>query len=100
MYSLCAQFSTAAEGCDATAVDLSPNVRDYCRQPNKKSSACGRSFQIYYTTYTLKCAKALLASAIRCVSSFFLNAAPSPFAAATISLANLSAMLRPFLSRL
>src|SRR6185295_7981477 len=50
--------------------------------------------------YTLKCAKALLASAIRCVSSFFLKAPPSPLLAAIISLANFSDMLRPFLSRL
>ncbi len=50
--------------------------------------------------YTLKCENALLASAMRCVSSFFLKAAPSPFAAAIISLANLSAMVLPLRSRL
>ncbi len=50
--------------------------------------------------YTLKWAKALFASAIRCVSSFFLYAPPSPLLAATISPASFSAMLRPFLSRL
>ena len=55
---------------------------------------------VLFICYTLKWAKALLASAMRCTSSFFLKAAPSPFAAATISPANLSAMLRPFLSRL
>ena len=44
--------------------------------------------------------EALLASAIRWVSSFFLKAAPSPLLAATISLASLSAMLRPLRSRL
>ena len=55
---------------------------------------------IYESIYILKWAKALLASAIRCVSSFFLNAPPSPLLAATISPASFSAMLRPFLSRL
>jgi hypothetical protein len=55
---------------------------------------------IHFADYTLKWANALLASAMRCVSSFFLNAEPSPFAAETISAASLSAMLRPFLSRL
>ncbi len=53
-----------------------------------------------FLTYILKWANALFASAIRCVSSFFLKADPSPFAAATISAASLSDMLRPFLSRL
>src|SRR5215218_2472009 len=68
----------------------------------KKTSCYQDVFFINYVTqtYTLKCANALLASAIRCVSSFFLKAAPSPLLAATISLASLSAMLRPFLSRL
>jgi hypothetical protein len=40
MYSLCAQFSTAAEGCDATDVDL----KSCCRQPNKKAPLVGGAF--------------------------------------------------------
>ena len=55
---------------------------------------------ILVLVYILKCANALLASAILCVSSFFLKAPPSPLLAATISLASFSAMLFPFLSLL
>ena len=49
--------------------------------------------------YTRKCENALFASAIRCVSSFFFTAAPSPLAAAMISFASLSAIVLPLRSR-
>src|SRR5262249_4873414 len=45
-----------------------------------------------YYYYALKCANALFASAILCVSSFFLMAAPSLRDAAIISFASLSAI--------
>jgi hypothetical protein len=46
----------------------------------------------------LKCAKALLDSAILWVSSFFFTAAPSPLDAAMISAANFSPYPFPFLA--
>ena len=70
--------------------------------PNKKRpSHLVRRPDILGLTYNqiLKCANALLASAILWVSSFFLKAPPSPLLAATISLASLSAMERPLRSR-
>lgn len=79
-----------------------PQTISQTTPPPKQKPRVKRGVPIYlkYINYTLKCAKALFASAIRCVSSFFLNAPPSPLLAATISFASFSAMLRPFLSRL
>jgi len=52
----------------------------------------------YYKIYHLKCAKALFASAILCVSSRFFTAEPSLLEAAIISAASLAAIVLSLLA--
>ena len=58
-----------------------------------------RFFSVANSGYDLKCANALFASAILCVSSFFLTAVPVLLAALINSSANLSFMGNPFFLR-
>lgn len=80
----------ASGGCTVKRVYFTKGYAT--KNPGCKNRGCVVLKSIFYT---LKWAKALLASAILCVSSFFLNAEPSPLLAATISPASLSAMVLP-----
>ena len=71
------------------------------RRPDVKAKPPFRAAVLckIFDSYQAKCAKALLASAMRCISSFFLIAVPSFFAASRISLASFSAIGFPLPAR-
>ncbi len=84
---------------DLNAKEHSTCLKSIGRHTKIKASHSRGFILRNFLIYQAKWAKALLASAIRCISSFFLIASPSLFAANLISSASFSAIGRPFLLR-